>query len=53
MLRQLWKFDEVEQLFLCEWFLQDGPTRNESDMLPSIFLVNALHQFYAVHPFVL
>lgn len=51
--RQLWDFDEVEQLFLSEWFLQDGPTRNESDKLLSIFLVNALHQFHAVHAFVL
>jgi hypothetical protein len=51
--RQLWDFDEVEQLFPGEWFLQNGPTRNKSDMLLSIFLVNGLHQFYAVHAFVL
>jgi hypothetical protein len=52
MLRQLWNFNEVEQLFLCEWFLQDGPTRNESDVLLSLLLVNGLHQFYTVHAFV-
>ena len=50
--RQLWDLDEVEQLFLCEWFLQDGPTCNESDMLLPILLVNGLHQFYAIHAFV-
>ena len=29
MLRQLWGFNEVKQLFPGEWFLQDGPTRGE------------------------
>jgi hypothetical protein len=36
MLRQLWDFDEVEEL-------QYGPARNESDILLSILLVNGLH----------
>jgi hypothetical protein len=45
MLQELWDFDEGEQPFLCEWFLQDGPTRNESDILLSILLVDGLHQW--------
>jgi hypothetical protein len=49
--RQLWDFDDVEQLFLCEWFLQDWRTRNDLDVLFSILIVDGLHQFHAVHAF--
>jgi hypothetical protein len=50
---QLLDFDEVEQLFLCERFPQNGPTRNDSDVLLAMFLVNGMHQFEAIHTLVL
>ena len=38
--------------FLPEGLLQDAPTRNYSDALLLIFLVNGVHQLYAIHTLV-